>query len=89
MNIFKKIEEERGMVARIYSDFSCFPESVEAHFSLNKAIMLAEEAPLPREERELLAYVTSQQNRNMYCENHHKKDFEKHEKARPGNHSFL
>lgn len=81
MNIFRKIEEERGMVAKIYSDFSGFPQSVEAHFSLNKALMLSEDAPLPRAERELLAYVTSEQNKNVYCGTHHKKAYENYEKG--------
>lgn len=77
--IFKKIEQERGMVSRIYSDFSDFPESVEAHFNLNKALILSETAPLPRAERELLAYVTSDANGNIYCSSHHQKAFENYE----------
>lgn len=80
MDIFKQIEKERGMVARIYSDFAEFPQSVEAHFPLNKALMLSENAPLERAERELLAYVTSEQNVNEYCGTHHKKAFENYEK---------
>lgn len=80
MSIFKRIEEERGMVARIYSDFSAFPQSVEAHFPLNKALMLSEDAPLPRAERELLAYITSEQNKNVYCGTHHKKAYENYDK---------
>lgn len=80
MDIFKQIEKERGMVARIYSDFSEFPQSVEAHFPLNKALMLSDEAPLSRAERELLAHVTSDQNGNDYCGSHHKKAFENYKK---------
>lgn len=80
MNVFSKIEKERGMVARIYSDFSEFPQSVEGHFSLNKALMLSDESPLPRAERELLAFATSEQNGNSYCGSHHRKAFENCEK---------
>jgi len=76
MSIFLKIEQERGIVARIYSDFSAFPESVEAHFELNKALILAENAPLTRKEREFLAYETSSYNKNVYCATHHKKAYE-------------
>ncbi|MBL7664995.1 MAG: hypothetical protein JNM93_07660 [Bacteriovoracaceae bacterium] len=80
MDILKQIEKERGMVARIYSDFSKFPQSVAAHYPLNKALMLSENAPLARAERELLAYITSEQNENEYCGTHHKRAFENYEK---------
>ena len=76
MNIFEKIEKERGMVARIYSDFNLFPSSVEAHYGLNKALMLADSAPLPRHEREFLAYTTSDLNNCEYCARHHQKAYE-------------
>lgn len=76
MEIFKKIEKERGMVARIYSDFSLFPESVEAHYGLNKALMLSDSSPLPRHEREFLAYTTSDLNNCTYCARHHQKAYE-------------
>lgn len=78
MEIFKKIEKERGMVARIYSDFSLFPDSVEAHYGLNKALMLSDSAPLPRHEREFLAYTTSDLNDCTYCASHHQKAYENH-----------
>lgn len=76
MSIFDKIENERGMVARIYSDFNEFPQSVEAHFSLNKALLL-EDGPLPREEREWIAVSVSEANKNNYCLTHHKEAFDK------------
>ena len=76
MDIFSKIEKERGMVARIYSDFNAYPESVAAHFELNKALILSDSAPLPRFEREFLAYETSTYNGNDYCATHHKKAYE-------------
>ncbi len=76
MNVFEKIENERGMVARIYSDFNEFPQSVEAHFSLNKALML-EEGPLSREERERIAVSVSDANGNSYCSTHHKEALDK------------
>lgn len=77
MDIFSKIEKERGMVARIYSDFSAFPESVAAHFELNKVLMLSDSSPLPRHEREYLALETSTYNGNDYCASHHKEAYEK------------
>jgi uncharacterized peroxidase-related enzyme len=80
MSIFSKIEKERGMVARIYSDFQAFPESVEAHFGLNQALMLSQSSPLSRNERELLAYKTSEQNKNVYCASHHKAAYENFKK---------
>lgn len=76
MNVFEKIKKERGMVARIYSDFNEFPESVDAHFSLNKALML-EDGPLPREEREWIAVSVSDANGNTYCLTHHKEALDK------------
>lgn len=83
MNIFSKIEKERGMVARIYSDFSAFPESVAAHFEMNKALMLSDSAPLPRVEREFLAQETSTYNGNDYCASHHKEAYEKFKDDHP------
>lgn len=76
MSIFSKIKTERGMVARIYSDFEAFPESVAAHFEMNKALMLVENAPLPRIEREYLAQETSRSNGNEYCGTHHKQAYD-------------
>jgi uncharacterized peroxidase-related enzyme len=81
MDIFSKIENERGMVARIYSDFSAFPESVAAHFELNKVLMLSDSSPLPRFEREFLACETSMYNGNDYCATHHKEAYEKLKQA--------
>ncbi|HXH29302.1 MAG TPA: hypothetical protein VNJ01_00695 [Bacteriovoracaceae bacterium] len=76
MSIFSKIEKERGMVARIYVDFSAFPDSVEAHFELNKALIFSETAPLSCIEREFLAHETSMYNGNDYCATHHKKAYQ-------------
>jgi uncharacterized peroxidase-related enzyme len=77
MNVFEKIKKERGMVARIYSDFNEFPVSVKSHFELNKALML-NDGPLPREEREWLAVCVSDANKNKYCATHHKEALDKY-----------
>ena len=70
MDVFEKIEKERGLVARIYSDFSAFPESVAAHYELNKVLML-NDGPLCRADREFLAVSVSAYNQNTYCLTHH------------------
>ena len=77
-DIFKRIEKERGMLARIYADFAAFPASVEAHLGMNKALILSESAPLPRHERGFLAYKTSEANGNDYCRSHHVEAFKNH-----------
>lgn len=75
MEIFDKISQERGMVSKIYSEFKDFPQSVVAHFEMNKALILSD-GPLPREEREYLAFKTSEANKNIYCSTHHKTAYE-------------
>lgn len=77
MNVFEKIKKERGMIARIYSDFNEFPASVKSHFELNKSLML-NDGPLPREEREWLAVCVSDTNKNKYCATHHKEALDKY-----------
>ncbi|MGE3760308.1 MAG: carboxymuconolactone decarboxylase family protein [Pseudobdellovibrionaceae bacterium] len=70
-DIFKKIYEERGGVARIHSSFEAFPEGVSAHYQLYKQLILADGLPLSRAEREFLATKTSEANKCPYCIGHH------------------
>jgi len=72
-NIFDKIEKERGGLAAIHSEFSEFEDGVDGHYYLYKKIMLNENLPLPREEREYIAYKVSLSNECPYCISHHKK----------------
>lgn len=76
MDIFRKIREERGGVAKIHSSFEAFPEGVSAHFYFYEQIILANNLPLSRAEREFLAVKTSEANECPYCIGHHRAAYE-------------
>ncbi len=80
-DVFDKIRQERGGVAHIHSAFSDFPEGVAAHYGFYKSIMLADGLPLPRQEREYLAYRVSEHNACPYCVAHHQKALDLHSTA--------
>lgn len=71
LDIFQRIREERGDVAKIHSSFEAFPAGVSAHYQFYKQIILADDLPLPRAEREFLAVKTSEANKCPYCIGHH------------------
>lgn len=74
--IFHTIAEERGGVAAIHTAFNEFPAGVSAHYEFYKRIVLADDLPLCRAERELLALKTSEANECPYCIGHHRAAFE-------------
>lgn len=77
-SVFSKIEHERGSIARIHTAFSEFPQGMLAHYEFYKSIMLADRLPLPRQEREYLAYRVSQHNACPYCVAHHQQALDSH-----------
>lgn len=70
-DIYKLIQGERGGLAQIHTSFSEFPEGILAHYHFYKSIMLKEELPLSRVQRELLAVEVSKANSCPYCIAHH------------------
>jgi AhpD family alkylhydroperoxidase len=70
-SILQTIQRERGGVASIHSSFSEFPEGIEAHYQMYRALVLQDGLPLPRHEIELLATATSEANVCPYCITHH------------------
>ncbi|PCJ17472.1 MAG: hypothetical protein COB02_13705 [Candidatus Cloacimonadota bacterium] len=77
-NIFNRIKKERGGVANIHSAFSEFPIGVEAHYEFYHEILLREDLPLSRVDREFLAVSTSKANQCPYCVSHHNSALESH-----------
>jgi hypothetical protein len=61
--IIKKITKERGGLANIHRSYEDFPIGMEAHYEFYSKVMLAENLPLNREQREWLAVETSKANR--------------------------
>lgn len=74
-NIFEKIKKERGGVANIHTAFSKFPIGISAHYDFYKSLILNDDLPLGRAEREFIAYRISEENNCSYCINHHKAAF--------------
>ena len=74
--IYEKIKSERGAVASIYTAFEDFPFGVRLHYYFYKGLMLTDQLPLSRHERELLAYEVSVANQCPYCIAHHKNAFD-------------
>ena len=74
--IFQVIDRERNGVASIHTSFKDFPQGVAAHYQLYKQIVLMEDSPLPRAEREFLAVKTSEANKCPYCIGHHQSALE-------------
>jgi len=70
-DIYKQIEAERGGLASIHTSFSEFPEGIQAHYYFYKSIMLEDELPLARADREILAVAVSSANICPYCIAHH------------------
>jgi uncharacterized peroxidase-related enzyme len=73
--IFEKIRKERNGLASIHTAFGAFLPGVSAHYEFYKSIMLEQELPLSRSEREFLAWKTSEANQCPYCIGHHKAAF--------------
>lgn len=69
--ILGQIQAERGGLASIHLAFSEFPAGIKAHFEFYKALMINEDLPLSRAEREFLAVSTSKANQCPYCISHH------------------
>lgn len=80
--IFALIQNERGGLASIHTAFKDFPEGVLAHYLFYKSIILKEDLPLKRAEREYLAYKTSEYNQCPYCIGHHKTAFDNFKKEK-------
>lgn len=74
--IFERIRKARGGVAGIHTSFSDFPAGVSAHFDFYSSLVLDEDLPLPRDEREWLAVATSEHNKCPYCVHHHAAAYE-------------
>ncbi|MCJ8345379.1 carboxymuconolactone decarboxylase family protein [bacterium] len=79
-NIFERIRNERGGVANIHSAFNDFPIGVEAHYNFYHEILLRDDLPLSRIDREFLAVATSQSNLCPYCISHHQSALDTHSK---------
>ena len=77
-HIFSTIKNERNGVANIHKAFSDFPIGIGAHYSFYKEIILADDLPLSREDREYLAVKTSEANTCPYCIEHHKEALTKY-----------
>lgn len=77
-DIFERIKNERGGVANIHSAFEDFPIGVEAHYNFYHEILLRDDLPLNRIDREYLAVQTSQSNQCPYCISHHNSALETH-----------
>ncbi len=71
MTILDKIQKERGGIANVHKAFMSFPKGVEAHYEFYKKIILDDDLPLSRLEREILAVETSKTNQCPYCIEHH------------------
>lgn len=69
--VLNQIRSERGGLAAIHLAFSDFPAGIKAHYDFYKALMLVDDIPLSRAERELLAVATSKANQCPYCIIHH------------------
>lgn len=80
--IFEKIRKDRGGVAAIHTSFSAFPTGVAAHFDFYSSIVLGDDLPLPRDEREWLAIVTSENNQCPYCIRHHSTAYQQQKQER-------
>jgi len=70
--IFDQIRLKRGDIAGIHRAFSAFPEGIKAHFDFYENIILTNDLPLSRAEREYLAILSSEENSCHYCIEHHK-----------------
>lgn len=81
--VFRTIAEERGGLAEIHSAFKEFPDGVAAHYEFYKRLVLADDLPLGRSEREFLALKTSETNECPYCIGHHRTAFENNKTATP------
>lgn len=79
--IFETIRAERGGLADIHSAFKSFPVGVAAHYDFYKRLVLAPNLPLPRRDREYLAWKTSEANSCPYCVGHHKSAFQASEET--------
>ncbi|MBT6326749.1 MAG: hypothetical protein HOJ35_12340 [Bdellovibrionales bacterium] len=73
--LFNRIRLKRKEVASIHREFAAFPEGIEAHFEFYEKIILAEDLPLSRSEREYLAILSSEENSCQYCIEHHQEVF--------------
>jgi len=69
--IEERIRKERGEVASIHHAFRDFPAAMEAHFEFYQKIIVGDDLPLERIEREFLAVSTSEANKCPYCIGHH------------------
>lgn len=75
-DVFEIIENERNGLAKIHTVFKDFPAGIFAHYQFYKQIILSEDLPLSRTEREFLAVKTSEANQCPYCIGHHKSALE-------------
>lgn len=69
--VFAEIQAKRGGLAEIHTAFEEFPRGVRAHFDLYNGLMLDEDLPLSRLEREVIAVAVSEANTCGYCVAHH------------------
>lgn len=72
----------QNLDSKIFTEFNAFPESVKAHFELNK-VLLVDDGPLSKQDREYLAFKTSEINKNPYGMIYHKKAFEEAKTSEP------
>lgn len=80
-DIFETIRRERNGLAAIHTAFGSFPEGVAAHYQFYKQLILADDLPLTRVEREYLAWKTSEANACPYCIAHHRAAFGRSEES--------
>nr|WP_255233343.1 L-histidine N(alpha)-methyltransferase [Aliifodinibius salipaludis] len=69
-DIYKKLEQRRGKLARIHKIQSLNPETITTHMDLYMSIMFTR-SPLSRAQREMMAVVVSATNDCEYCKLHH------------------
>lgn len=68
--IYEKLEEKRGKLAKIHKIQSLNPDTIMKHMDLYMSIMFSQ-SPLSRAQREMMAVVVSAANECEYCQLHH------------------
>ncbi len=70
LDIYTRIEKNRGKLSNIMKIQSLMPDVMESHLDLYMAVMF-NKSGIKREEKELIAVVVSALNDCAYCVNHH------------------
>ena len=74
--LFSEITESRGGVAKVISEYSSFYEGLKAHMEFYYSVMMDENLPLPRMEREFIGLNVSEFNKCNYCKEHHQEAYQ-------------